>query len=145
MRYTPACSFSKGAGHLLGMQRAAPGRAGDGETPGRFRNRREGSDSPHPQYAARCRLTITGSPFFAIPTLISLSLNGTAKIPNFFAATSFSTGQVSPEHSFEILTFWGYGTHSFPSLPAPGERGQHTYQSCAFTTGYDGRAWSLGG
>lgn len=105
MRHTPTCSFCKGAGHLLGMQRPAPAERGDGETPGRFPRGREGNDSPHPQYAARCRLTKTESPLFAIPTLISLSLNGTAKIPNFFAATSFSIGQVSLEHSFEILTF----------------------------------------
>ena len=89
MRHTLACSFHKGAGHLPGCSVQPQVVRGDGEPPGRFPTGREGNDSPHPHYAARCRLTITESPFFAISTLIFLSLNGTSKIPNFLQRPVF--------------------------------------------------------
>ena len=145
MRHTLACSFHKGAGHLPGCSvqpRAERGMVrpwGVSVTGGMGTTALTALGCPVPLHE-------NGIPFLCDLDLDFFIPERDLKDSEFFCSDQFfTTCQVIPEHSFEILTFREYRTHSFPSLPAPGEMAQHTYQSCAFTTGYGGRTWSLGG
>ena len=121
MRHTLACSFHKGAGRLPVCSVQPRAERLYGEPRGRFRNRREENDSPHPQYAARCRLTITESPFFAIPTLIFFIPERDRKDSEFFCSDHFFN-RPGQSRSFvwnpDLQRVW----YSFFSL-TPGTRG----------------------